>query len=457
MQKILPLLVIAGLLAACAKPAPKAEPAKPVVQSGPALEPEWAKNANIYEVNIRQYTPEGTFNAFAGHLPRLQQMGVDILWFMPIFPISETKKKGSLGSYYAVTDFRNVNHKFGTMDDFRAVVAKAHELGMKVVLDWVPNHTGWDHVWIKSNPDFYSKDATTDTIIHPAGTDWTDVADLNYDNPALREAMVQDLLFWVKEMDVDGYRMDVAGEVPNDFWAGLRPRLDSAKNLFMLAEWGDKPEHFETGFNMNYGWPFKDVMLSISSGKKPATEVAEYLKRDSALFPAHAYHMMFIANHDENSWNGLPMVFGAGEDAFAVLAFTLHGMPLIYSGQESGLKKKLSFFEKDSIDWGNFSKQGFYQTLLSLKKRNQALWNGLHGGKPMILPTGSDEQVVAYTREKNGDKVLVVINLSAKAQSVTLAIAGKYNNVFTGKEATLTAGQKMALKPWEYLVLEGVK
>ncbi|MBP6569715.1 MAG: alpha-amylase, partial [Saprospiraceae bacterium] len=230
--------------------------------------PEWAKNANIYEVNIRQYTPEGTFNAFKKHLPRLKKMGVDILWFMPIYPISETKKKGSLGSYYAVSDFRNTNPKFGSLSDFKAIIEEAHTLGMKVILDWVPNHTGWDHVWIKNHPDYYTKDAAgniTDPLNeHGQSMGWNDVADLNYDNDHMRNEMVSDMIFWLKEYQIDGFRHDMALLVPLDFWQKTIVKLRAVKHdLFMLAE-SEIHDHLNQDcFHAIYGWSLHHTLNAI--------------------------------------------------------------------------------------------------------------------------------------------------------------------------------------------------
>ena len=449
---------------------PKEKPA-PAISAGQdtitviSASPEWAQNANIYEVNIRQYTPEGTLNAFAKSLPRLKKMGVDILWFMPVHPISKAKRKGSMGSYYAVADYLAVNPEFGTMEDFKSAVKQAHDLGMKVIIDWVPNHTGWDHVWIKEHPGFYSKDAKgniTDPLDPKTGKSfgWTDVADLDYNNPSMRQAMRDALLFWLREAGIDGFRFDVAGEVPLDFWEETSPVLRKAKpDIFMLAE-AEVPEHRnEELFAMSYGWSFHHLMKEIAKGKADATAIDEWYAKDRAAFQK-GYHMHFIANHDENSWNGTEKEsFGDGLNAFAVLAFTFDGMPLIYSGQEQGLNKRILFFEKDPIDWGTYVRQDFYATLLNLKHRNQALWNGEAGGAPVRIQTGNDKKIYAFYREKNGQKVLVILNLSPKTQAVELAgnaFAGSYVNVFKKTQVVLDANAKFTLPAWDYLVLSNV-
>lgn len=425
--------------------------------------PEWAVNANIYEVNIRQYTPEGTLEAFAAHLPRLKQMGVDILWFMPIFPISEAKRKGSLGSYYAIADYTAINPNFGTMEEFKALVARCHAMGMKVILDWVPNHTGWDHHWITEHPEYYTQDSTGNIIdpINPETGEpwgWTDVADLNYGNANLREAMIGEMLYWLKEVDIDGFRCDVASNVPDDFWAEAVPKLREAEpGLFMLAEAEHPPHRNEEWFAMSYGWSMHHLMNEIAQQKaEPAaidTLLAEAREKFSKGYPMH-----FITNHDENSWNGtVEERMGPAADAMAIFAFTIEGMPLIYSGQEAGLSKRLAFFEKDQIDWGNFSKAGFYTTLLELKHRNKALWNGAAGGAPARIEIQGSPSVYAYHRKKGDNEVAVFLNFSEDPQAFTVgseSLSGEFTNVFGNSTIKLTPGMSMQLAPWSYLLLE---
>ena len=419
---------------------------------GEDMMPEWAINANIYEVNIRQYTPEGTFNAFAEHLDRLSNMGVKILWLMPISPISETKKKGSLGSYYAITDYKGVNPEFGTEEDFKALVDKIHALDMKVILDWVPNHTGWDHKWIKESPDYYTHVA--DTITHPFMngelTDWYDVAELNYDNMEMREDMIKCMEYWVNEFDVDGYRCDVAFEVPDDFWTAAVDRLRALKPVFMLAE-AEHPPHRNSGaFHMSYPWSFMHLTNEIGAGHENVNMIDSFLMKDTQQFKK-GFQMSFTTNHDENSWNGSEFErFGDGHKAFAVLVSTLKGMPLIYSGQEEPLKKRLAFFDKDTIGFQNYEYEDFYKTLLNLKKENKALWNGEFGGHPMRI--NASENVYAFKREKEDDAIVVVVNLSGDPQETKLSeqLDGM-KEVFTEETGT---GDMLSLGPWEYRVFE---
>ncbi len=415
--------------------------------------PAWSRNANIYEVNVRQYTPEGTFRAFEAHLPRLRDMGVDILWFMPIHPIGEKNRKGELGSYYAVRDYKAVNPEFGSMEEFRALVGKAHEMGFHVILDWVANHTAWDNPWIFDHPDWYTKDSTGQ-IIYPS--DWTDVADLNYDNEHMRAAMIDALKFWVAEADIDGYRCDVAGDVPTDFWEDARYQLDQIKPVFMLAE-AELPEHHRLAFDMSYAWELHHLFNEIARGNRNSDDLAAYFAKHDTTFPGEAYRMNFITNHDENSWNGtVKERMGEAGEVFAVLSYTLPGMPLIYSGQEVGLDKRLAFFAKDTIDWDYDSPLiGFYTTLNHLKRDHDALWNGAYGGTMERVATSHDSQVFAFTRTRGDDVFLVVTNLSAEKHTVTLhsdGIAGRYTDIFTGGLHTIGQGSSLDLDPWSYVV-----
>lgn len=422
--------------------------------------PDWAANATIYEVNTRQFSPEGTFKAVEAQLPRLKQLGADIIWLMPIFPISELNKKGTLGSPYAVADYKAVNPAYGTAADFKALVVRAHKMGLRVVLDWVPNHTGWDHVWTKEHPDWYTHvngKMTTPLDENGKPTDWTDVVDLDYNNPAMRQGMIDALQYWVKEFDIDGYRCDVAGLVPDDFWAQVRPALDKIKPVFMLAEWEDDPRQFSVCFNMNYGWSMHKLLKQVATGARPATAIDSLLAYNRARFPKGYYQMNFTQNHDENTWNGtLAESFGGGADAFTVLTCTLDGMPLVYNGMESNLSKRLKFFEKDPIYWGNYGKSGFFETLLTLKHRNKALWNGTAGGKAVKINTGNDKQVYAFYREKDVDRVIVLINLSDQPQTIQLlgtGFEGIYTDVFGRQAVELKTDMPLTLKPWEYRVM----
>ncbi len=414
----------------------------------------WSRDAAIYEVNIRQFSEEGTFKAFEAKIPELKELGVDILWLMPIHPIGQKNRKGTLGSYYAVQDYRGVSAEYGTEQDFRDLVATAHANGMYVILDWVANHTAPDHPWTLSNPDFYQKDSTG-AFIPPTGTDWTDVIQLDWTNPAVHDAMAADMRYWVEEFGIDGFRCDVADMVPVAFWNRIRSELDAIKPVFMLAE-AENPDHHVEAFDMSYAWNMHHVMNRVAKGESTPDAIFEQLEADMKRFPAHAYRMQFTSNHDENSWNGTEFVrLGAGAKAFAVVAATLPGMPLIYNGQEYGNPKALEFFEKDLIQRPDTSYFAFYRTLLQLKRDEQALHNGLHGGGIERIPTSNDAQVLAYVRQYGTSEVVVVLNLSAEPATATIDssyLNGALTEVFSGADATRTGAREYVLDPWQFLV-----
>ncbi len=458
------LLLFSGLIAfvlfvswSCTAPQTQKEEAKPFERPvSEVVTPDWAKDASIYEVNVRQFTPEGTFNAFAAHLPRLKELGVEILWFMPIHPIGELNRKGGLGSYYSVKDYTAVNPEFGTFDDFKRLVAQAHDLGFKVIIDWVANHTAWDHNWMTDHPDWYSRDENGKVI---APFDWTDVADLNYENnPGLWEAMTDALKFWVKEADIDGYRCDVAGMVPVEFWNQARVALDGIKPVFMLAEDEGERSLMQQAFDANYGWEMHHVMNKIAKGEADATHMWSYFRKNNSLFPEASYRMYFTSNHDENSWNGTEFDrLGDAVKAFAVMTYTVPGFPLIYNGQEVSLNKRLLFFEKDEIDWTGTNLSAFYSTLNTLKKENAVLWNGASGGKMRPVKTDKTAELFAFARKKDESKLFVFINLTAQELNFVVddeKANGTFTDVFTGETLTLSKGMELSLPAWGYLVLK---
>lgn len=378
--------------------------------------PEWSRNAVIYEVNLRQYTDSGTVTAFARELPRLKELGVDILWMMPIHPISKDGRKGTLGSYYAVADYKAFNPEFGTIDQFKEVVKQIHDNGMKVILDWVPNHSGRDNKWVTEHPDWYEKDS----LGNMKGVyDWTDVYVFDYSNKEMRKGMIDAMKFWLTDVGVDGFRCDVAMEVPTDFWEEARPQLQAVKeDLFMLAE-ASVPELQKDGFDMGYNWPMKDLFSAIaatsgqytfkgSDGKVrefPATHanaIDSLVNRQTADYPKDTYLMNMVTNHDLNSWEGTEFDrLGNLSDAFAVLSYTLPGMPLIYTGQETGMNRAFEFFEKDKAPtWEPRNAYfTFYQNLNRLKHTQHALAAGLEGGEMVNLPTTSND-IIAFSRER---------------------------------------------------------
>lgn len=455
-------------LAACQNGVKKAAITEIYSKTGMKV-PDWAKSATIYEVNVRQFSKEGTFAKVTDALPDIKALGVDILWVMPIFPISEKNRKCNekektecWGSHYAATSFTEVSPRYGTNADFAAFVKKAHSLGLKVILDFVPDHTGWDSKWIAEHPEYYVKvNGKISTPIDPVTkvpTDWNDVAMLDYTNKGLRKAMIEAHKYWIEKFDIDGYREDVAGFVRDDFWAELRPELDKLKPVFMLSEWGDNPEHLKTCFQMNYGWTFHALIKDIASGKRNANDLDLYLKEFKPKFPKEGYQMQFTQNHDENSWNGTEkQSFGEAGNTFTALCFTFDGMGEIYNGQEVSLNKRLSFFHKDEIDWSGVSRRAFFKTLTTLKHENKALWNGMAGGEVQRIPTTDTKNVYAFMREKDNNRVVCIYNLSPTATDVVLqgsGFIGDYKNVMqSGAKTSLTIEQKLRLAPWEYLIL----
>lgn len=439
---------------------PAAAPAPP--KSDRPGEPEWAENAVLYECNIRQFSKEGNFIGVQKQLPRLKELGVDILWLMPIHPIGRERRKGRLGSPYSVQDYYAVNPDFGTAGDLKNLIAEAHKTGLKVILDWVPNHTSWDAEWKKSHPEYYTRyngDFTVPLNEHGEPiTDWTDVCDLDYSNPATRRAMIEAMQFWLKTCDADGFRVDMAGLVPNEFWEEARPALDSVKQVFMLAEWQDEPNHFRSCFNANYGWKWKDITKDIGAGKQDARSLDTLLDYLNDFYPEWYYQLYFTQNHDENSHNGTEsQLYGASADAFNVLMFTWQGIPMIYNGQEDGLSQRLNFYEKDPIRWKKYAKKEFFQKLCGLRHVNRAIWSGQHGGELVKIGTDADDSVYAFTREKEGDRVIVIINLGKQSKTVNLGLdsemQGAYANLFGESTVQVTKDMTLNLKPWEYLVL----
>ncbi|WP_440998740.1 alpha-amylase family glycosyl hydrolase [Fodinibius sp. SL11] len=416
--------------------------------------PEWSKSANMYEVNIRQYTEEGTFEAFQEHLPRLKEMGVDILWLMPIHPIGEKKRKGELGSYYSIQDYTAVNPNFGTMQDFKELVKAAHEHDMKLFLDWVPNHTAWDHPWTEEHPEYYMKDSTG-AITYEA--DWTDIAQLNYENKELWDKMIEKMKFWIEETNIDGYRVDHAGhDIPLEFWKKAIPEVNKSKDdFFWLAEWNTPDMH--PWFDATYTWEYFHLTTDIAKGEASVDEITEYMAKQDSVYPDHAYRLYFTSNHDENSWNGTDEeLFGDNFENFAVMAATIDGMPLIYSGQETALDKRLEFFQRDPIEWEGSEYEDFYRTLFELKDRNEALWNGQYGGDFEAVATESSGQTYAYKRGKGDQEVLVILNFEGNEQEISfpnLDDSTEYIDVFSGENVTIDT-EGVTLEANDYLVLE---
>lgn len=414
---------------------------------------DWSFCGSIYEVNIRQYTAEGTFNAFAAHLPRLRDMGIEILWFMPITPISKEVRQGSLGSYYACSDYTAINPEYGTLSDFTILVKQAHALGFKVIIDWVANHTGYDHVWTTSHPEYYKKNSEGkfyDT------NNWHDVIDLNFYDFGLRKAMIEAMLFWVTTCNIDGFRCDMCHLVPLDFWREARTKIDIVKPLFWLGE-TEQYQYLDV-FDSWYAWHWMSFTEQYCKQEKNLFNLLEVLKRYEKEFPSEVFPLFFTTNHDENSWNGTEYEkYNEAAIVLAVFSCTWNGLPLVYSGQELPNKKRLKFFDRDTIEWtGTFELHDFYKTLLHLRKQHPALLAG-DKARPQLISTNESHHVITFVRRNEGREVFVALNLSPHHLTIQLpdgSVQGSFTDVFTNKKIELPAtGASFELKGWDYLVL----
>jgi alpha-amylase len=428
--------------------------------------PDWVKNAVVYQVNVRQFSKEGNLKAVKNDLNRIKNLGVDILWLMPIFPICEQEKKCDedsttecWGSPYAPSDFEEVHEKYGTKEDFRQFIQKAHDLDMKVILDFVPNHTGWDSKWMREHPEWYvQKEGQIMPVTSDQGEIWADIAQFDLSNQALREAWMQVHEYWVREFDLDGYREDCAWAISKEWWQELRERLNKLRPVYMLAE--DEvhgQEQFDVCFETNYGWGTHAIMKDIYKGIRTVNDLFEHTESIKSRFGKQGWQLNFTQNHDENTWHGSETdLFGSGADAFTALCFTMEGMGLIYNGQEASLQQRLSFFNKDEIDWTGASREHFFRTLTSLKHRNKALWNGMNGGFINRIKTEHSDKVYAFTRKKESDLVLAIFNLSSNPLSTSLKTglnSVTLRDVFSQKEMTIEEIILMDLKPFEFHIL----
>ena len=412
--------------------------------------PDWAASATIYQLNQRQFTREGTFRAAEAHLPRLADLGADIVWLMPVSPIGERNRKGGLGSQYAVRDYLAVNPEFGTADDLRHFVDAAHDHGLHVILDWVANHTAWDNVLLNQHPEWYARDWKDDFTPTP-WWDWDDIIDLDYRQPGLRRYMTETMVHWVEEYDVDGFRCDVAGFVPLDFWETARRKLEEVKPVFLLAEAEDRDLH-RRAFDATYGWSWNEAMHAIALGSGGIDRLVGFYAWNAKAWPRDAYRMLFVSNHDKNSWEGTQHeLFGDALTAAVVLSVVSEGIPLIYNGQEAGLDKRLEFFDKDEIAWRDDPQGDLYRQLFALKKQHPALWNGAAGGPMVRLRTDREQSVLSFTRHKGVDVVFAAVNLSPDEQRVTLGDVPHLEtgvDPFTGQTVTVTRGTTLTLPPW---------
>ncbi len=418
----------------------------------------WIRNTTVYEVNLRQYTTEGTINAFLQQLPRLKEMGIHTLWFMPLTPISEMNRKGSLGSYYACSDYTAINPEFGTEADFRNLVLVAHKMGFKVLIDWVANHTGWDHVWTKERPDFYKKDEHTGQFKIASGMD--DIIELDFSNTDMRKAMINAMAFWVDQFDIDGFRSDLAFWVTLDFWHEARTALEKKKTLFWLAE-ADVLEHasYLEVFDAAYAWSWMHKTAAFYRNETGFDTLKNLLQQHDAICGNQAITLWFTSNHDENSWNGTEFEkYGEMALLLSVFSHTWNGIPLVYSGQEIPNVKRLAFFEKDEINWdGSYGLQDFFKALNKLNRENKALLAAEPAVVSSLADTGENQNLLVYHRKHGNDEVLVLLNFSASAIAADVSmntVSGRYKNIFTHEEKDFSTWVKESLPPWGYQVYE---
>ena len=449
MARIALALAAAGLLASGAAAEERHAPRAYVTFENA----EWTRDAVLYQINTRQFTAEGTLRAAEAHLPRLAEMGVDIVWLMPIHPIGAANRKGSLGSPYAVKDYRAINPDLGQAADLKSFVDRAHGLGMKVILDWVANHSAWDNPLTQSHPEWYLK-SPEGTLMPPEGTDWSDVAAFDYAQPGLRAYMAGSLEYWVRAFGIDGYRADVAGYVPLDFWETVRAQINEIKPVFMLAEWEQRDLHARA-FDASYAWEWKETMQKIAQGTADAAAMRGYYAGQNVTWPRAAYRMVYTDNHDQNAWDGVAAeIYGPAYPAALALSFAGTGIPLIHNGQEADLDHKLAFFEKDEIIWREGRHAPLIRQLIALKTNEKALHNGRYGGVLVDVPNSAPQAVFSFVREAGSSRVFAVFNLSDKPQQARFSLArhhGAYTDALTGQAAEFTSqSPALSLPPWGF-------
>lgn len=446
---ILLFIGVITLVVACRPKKPVvAEPLKTSV-----IHADWTRNMVLYEINVRQFSEEGTFAGVDRALPRLKDLGVNVLWFMPIYPIGELNHKGELGSYYSIRDYMGVNPEFGTFEDFKALVAKAHEMGFHVILDWVGNHSAWDNPLATEFPEWYAKDSLGDFV---SPFDWTDVIQFDYKADSLWDYMAGAMRYWVEEAGIDGYRCDFPGLVPEEFWFRASSELNAIKPVLMLAEDEDHSYLLERAFNMNYAWAHHHLMNAVAGGQRRPSALNTMMQYEMLRYDPESYRLRFMTNHDENSWNGtIDEKMGDAQKAFAAYIFTIPGVPLLYNGQEADLDKRLEFFKRDPIVWKETELLPFYTKLVHLRTSHPALRHGSDGGSYEVVKTNR-KNVIAFRRAKGDNEVLTILNMSKKPVKVALkdaVVSGTWKNIFTEAGVDIARGRKMKMEPWDYMVL----
>ena len=413
---------------------------------------DMAETAVLYEVNVRQFSPEGTFAAVTKEIPNIKKLGVKVLWLMPVHPIGVENRKEGLGSYYSISDYRGINPEFGTAEDFKALIEEAHKNGMYVIMDWVANHTAWDHPWVKQHPDWYETDKDGKMV---SPYDWTDVVALNYDNQEMRKAMVADMKYWLDDFKIDGFRCDMAHEVPTDFWDWAKPQLANGREIFMLGETENTDLLAKDAFDAAYGWELHHIMNDIANGKKNVSAIDSYMASLSSKWQADDFKLLFTSNHDENSWAGTEYErMGDAVETFAALTYALPSVPLIYNGQEEDFNRRLKFFVKDSIDRNpNAKMRGVYEKLGELKITNEAFNGGKKAAAYERIKTSDDQSILAFKRQKNKSEAYFVGNFTKAVKEVSIPVTGTFKNFMNGEEVTLDGISKVKFQPWQYYIL----
>lgn len=412
-----------------------------------------SQDATIYQVNIRAFSEEGTLQGVIDRMDHIESLGVNVLYLMPVYPVGEERSAGGLGSPYAVRDFKAVNPEFGSLDDLRALVEEAHKRGMAVILDFVANHTAWDNSWITEHPEYYQQDEDGNIII-PPGTNWNDVAQLNYENEDLREAMIDAMSYWVYNANIDGFRMDAADFVPFSFWNEAVPALRSIKDqdLLMLAE-GGRTDHLRAGFDYIFGFRYFDALKEVFQDGAPVTELQEaHAELYTNVYDDSKRVVKYITNHDVNLTDGTPQeLFGGDEGSLAafVVAAYQRSVPMIYNGQAIGFDERLEFFDRDPIDWTNIDEEMLteYKEIIEFRNASEAIRRG-------ELKSYSSDDIVVFTMEQGDDTVLVMSNLRNKEVSYILPSVfrnSEWTNVFT--DSSVSLGEQVTLQPFSYLVL----
>ncbi len=422
--------------------------------------PVWARDAVVYELNTRQFTPEGTFSAATKRLHGIKALGADIIWLMPIHQIGAKNRKGRLGSPYAIKDYYSIHSDLGNADDLKRLVREAHQLGLHVIIDWVANHTAWDHVLVNQHPEWYARDWKGD--FRPCQWwGWTDIIELDYSHSGLRKYMTDAMKYWIREFDLDGFRADMAGFVPLDFWEQARKELEQIKPVFMLAEWESRDLHARA-FDASYAWSWWDAVYAITKGNtRDLGPLHVYYSWNDRSYPSESMRMTFVTNHDKNAWEGTSReLFGDALDAVITLSFVGDGIPLIYNGQEAGDSQRLAFFEKDQIRWTKHPHGALLKKLIRCKKENPALWNGRWGGTMIQVVNSQEKKVLSFLRTKDDNRVFTAINFTANTQEVhfnTRVHHGQYQDFDTGETMHFSKNTSILMNPWQAKVYTAVE